>query len=139
MTGLGVAGSYFPHMMSVRSGKFRTPLEVFKDDGLLAKAIESRIIADGKAIRPARGTSSPSGLDPGIGVPADLNHKESDAGVSTDMDELLWFAGLWWWFPTASADLESAEFEWRNGRAYLLKTDGSAVEGIVFAGEVVPD
>ena len=48
MTGLGVAGSYFPHMMSVRSGKFRTPLEVFKDDGLLAKAIESRIIADGK-------------------------------------------------------------------------------------------
>ena len=48
MMGLGVAGSYFPHMMSVRSGKFRTPLEVFKDDGLLAKAIESRIIADGK-------------------------------------------------------------------------------------------
>jgi hypothetical protein len=48
MTGLGVAGSYFPHMMSVRSGKFRKPLEVFKDDGLLAKAIESRIIADGK-------------------------------------------------------------------------------------------
>ncbi len=48
MTGLGTAGSYFPHMMSVRSGKFRTPLEVFEDDGLLAKAIESRIIADGK-------------------------------------------------------------------------------------------
>jgi len=48
MTGLGTAGSYFPHMMSVRSGKFRTPLEVFEDDGLLAAAIESRIIADGK-------------------------------------------------------------------------------------------
>ena len=48
MTGLGVAGSYFPHMMSVRSGKFRTPLEVFEDAGRLAGAIESRIIADGK-------------------------------------------------------------------------------------------
>jgi hypothetical protein len=48
MTGLGVAGSYFPHMMSIRSGNFRTPLEVFEDAGLLAKAIESRIIADGK-------------------------------------------------------------------------------------------
>jgi hypothetical protein len=32
-----------------------------------------------KAIRPARGTSPPSGLDPGVGVPADLSHKESDA------------------------------------------------------------
>lgn len=48
MTGLGVAGSYFPHMMSVRSGKFRTPMEVFEDDNLFPKAIESRIIADGK-------------------------------------------------------------------------------------------
>jgi hypothetical protein len=47
MHGLGTAGSYFPHMMSVRSGKFRTPLEVFEGDDLV-KAIESRIIADGK-------------------------------------------------------------------------------------------
>jgi hypothetical protein len=30
-------------------------------------------------------------------------------------------------------------FEWRNGRAYLLEPDGSAVEGIVFVGEVVLD
>ena len=56
--------------------------------------------------------------------------------VSTDMDELLWFAGRWWWFPTASGDLESAEFEWRDNRVYLLERDGSAVEGIVFVGEV---
>ena len=34
MHGLGTAGSYFPHMMSVRSGKFRTPMEVFEDDNL---------------------------------------------------------------------------------------------------------
>jgi hypothetical protein len=34
MHGLGTAGSYFPHMMSVRSGKFRTPLEVFEGDDL---------------------------------------------------------------------------------------------------------
>jgi hypothetical protein len=29
--------------------------------------------------------------------------------------------------------------EWRDGRVYLLQPDGSAVEGIVFVGEVVPD
>jgi hypothetical protein len=59
--------------------------------------------------------------------------------VSTDMDELLWFAGCWWWFPTASIDLDSAEFEWRDSRIYLLEPDGSAVEGIVFVGEVQLD
>jgi len=59
--------------------------------------------------------------------------------VSTDMDELLWFAGRWWWFPTASTDLDSAEFEWRDNRLYLLEPDGSAVEGIVFVGEVELD
>ena len=58
--------------------------------------------------------------------------------VSTDMDEQLWFAGRWWWFPGSRIDAES-EFEWRNGRAYLLEHDGSAVEGIVFAGEVAPE
>ena len=59
--------------------------------------------------------------------------------VGTDMDELLWFAGRWWWFPTASADLESAEFEWRDNRVYLLERDGSAVEGILLVGEVELD
>jgi hypothetical protein len=48
MTGLGVAGSYFPHMMSVRSGKFRTPMEVFEDDNLFPQAIEGRIEAVGR-------------------------------------------------------------------------------------------
>jgi hypothetical protein len=48
MHGLGVAGSYFPHMMSVRSGKFRTPMEVFEDDNLFPKAIEKRIEAVGR-------------------------------------------------------------------------------------------
>ncbi len=55
--------------------------------------------------------------------------------VSTDMDELLWFAGRWWWFPGARIGAES-EFEWRNSRAYLLEPDGSAEEGIVFVDEV---
>jgi hypothetical protein len=45
---LGTAGSYFPHMMSVRSGKFRTPMEVFEDDNLFPKAIEKRIEAVGR-------------------------------------------------------------------------------------------
>ena len=48
MHGLGTAGSYFSHMMSVRSGKFRTPMEVFEDDNLLPKAIEKRIEAVGR-------------------------------------------------------------------------------------------
>jgi len=57
--------------------------------------------------------------------------------VSTDMDQQLWFAGRWW-FPGSRIGAES-EFEWRNGRAYLLEPDGSAVEGIVFVGEVELD
>jgi hypothetical protein len=48
MHGLGAAGSYFPHMMSVRSGKFRTPMEVFEDDNLFPQAIEGRIEAVGR-------------------------------------------------------------------------------------------
>jgi hypothetical protein len=50
---------------------------------------------------------------------------------------MLWFANRWWWFP-ARIDADS-EFEWRDNRVYLLEPDGSAVEGIVFVGEVVPD
>ncbi len=52
---------------------------------------------------------------------------------------MLWFAGRWWWFPTASADLGSAVFEWRDNRVYLLEPDGSAVEGILFVGEVATE
>jgi hypothetical protein len=53
------------------------------------------------------------------------------------MDAMLWFAGRWWWFPTASTSLDSAEFEWRSDRVFLLALDGSAVEGILFVGEIV--
>jgi hypothetical protein len=56
-----------------------------------------------------------------------------------DMDAMLWFADRWWWFPTASTDLDSAVFEWRNNRVYLLEPDGSAVEGIVLVGDASPD
>jgi hypothetical protein len=41
--------------------------------------------------------------------------------------------------PDRNIDLHSAEFEWRDNRVYLLEPDGSAVEGIVFVGEVAPD
>lgn len=57
---------------------------------------------------------------------------------SPDADEMLWFADRWWWFPGSRIDAES-EFEWRKGRAYLLELDGSAEEGIVFAGKVAAD
>jgi hypothetical protein len=55
-----------------------------------------------------------------------------------DMDAMLWFADRWWWFPGARIGANS-EFEWRDNRVYLLEPDGSAVEGIVFVGEVSPD
>jgi hypothetical protein len=55
-----------------------------------------------------------------------------------DMDAMLGFGGRCWWFPGAQIGAES-QFEWKNGRAYLLEPDGSAVEGILFVGEVAPD
>ena len=55
-----------------------------------------------------------------------------------ETDTMLWFAGHWWWFPGSQIGPES-EFEWRDNRVYLLKPDGSVVEGIVFVGEGVPD
>jgi len=51
------------------------------------------------------------------------------------MDEMSWFAGRWWWF-TGRQITEESQFECKNGRAYLLEPDGSAVEGILFVGEV---
>lgn len=56
-----------------------------------------------------------------------------------DTDAMLWFGGHWWWFPTASTDVDSAVFEWRDNRVYLLEPDGTAIEGILFAGEIAPD
>jgi hypothetical protein len=54
------------------------------------------------------------------------------------MREMVWFAGRWWWFPGRQITAES-QFEWKNGRAYLLKPDGSAIEGVLFAGEVATE
>jgi hypothetical protein len=51
------------------------------------------------------------------------------------MDEMLSFGGHWWWFPGARISADS-EFEWRDHRVYLLEPDGTAREGILFAGEV---
>ena len=55
-----------------------------------------------------------------------------------DTETMLWFAGRWWWFPSAQIGAESV-FEWRDNRVYLLEPDGSAVEGIVFVGEITPE
>lgn len=54
------------------------------------------------------------------------------------MHEMLWFAGRWWWFPGARVGEES-EFEWRDDRVCLLEPDGTAVEGILFVGEVATE
>jgi hypothetical protein len=51
---------------------------------------------------------------------------------------MLWLGGRWWWFPGRQISADS-KFEWRDNRVYLLESDGSAVEGILFVGEVAPD
>ena len=78
----------------------------------------------------------PSGHDSDLRVPADLTKEELDTMPYIDIETMLWFSDRWWWFPTASTDLYSAEFEWRDDRLYLLEPDGSAVEGLLFVGEV---
>ena len=57
-----------------------------------------------------------------------------DAMAYSEMCEMVWFNGRWWWFPGRQISVES-QFEWKNGRTYLLESDGSAVEGILFVGE----
>jgi hypothetical protein len=42
------------------------------------------------------------------------------------------------WFPGRQISVES-QLEWRDNRVFLLEPDGSAVAGILFVGEVVPD
>lgn len=53
-------------------------------------------------------------------------------------DELVRVAGRLWWFPGRQINVES-QFEWNNGRAYLLEPDGTAVEGILFVGDVATE
>ena len=53
----------------------------------------------------------------------------------TDEREMIACIG---WFPGRQISVES-RFEWKDRRAYLLEPDGSAVEGILFAGEIATD
>ena len=53
-----------------------------------------------------------------------------------EMNAMLWISDRWWWFPGSQIGADS-EFEWRGSGVYLLKADGTAVEGILFVGEVV--
>ena len=55
-----------------------------------------------------------------------------------DMDEMLWFADRWWWFPGAQNCAES-EFEWRDNRVFLLQPDSRAVKAIVFVEEIATE
>ena len=55
-----------------------------------------------------------------------------------EMHEMVWFGGDWWWFAGRQIG-EHSEFEWRDDRVFLLEPDGSAVEGILFVGEVTTD
>src|SRR5882672_849199 len=71
-----------------------------------------------------------AGFDAVVGVPAPLIPR-IDAMAYPDTDEMLWLGGRWWWFPGRQISAES-QFEWKNGRAYLLEPDGRAVEGILF-------
>ena len=64
--------------------------------------------------------------------------EESTQMVWQDTQAMLLFADRWLWFPGAQIGADS-EFEWRDNRVYLLEPDGSAVEGIVFVGEIAPD
>jgi hypothetical protein len=52
--------------------------------------------------------------------------------------EMVCVVGHWWWFPGAQIGAES-EFEWRDNRVYLLEPDGTAREGILFAGDVATE
>jgi hypothetical protein len=52
-------------------------------------------------------------------------------------EAMLWFGGRWWWFPGAQIGADS-EFQWRGDRVFPLQPDRSAVEGIVFVGEIAP-
>ena len=55
-----------------------------------------------------------------------------------DPEAMLWIAGRWWWFPHSRISEES-EFEWKNHRVYLLRPDGSTVEGVILVGDVELD
>jgi hypothetical protein len=73
-----------------------------------------------------------------LSIPEALSPEQFDAMAYPHMDEMLWLGGRWWWFPGRQTSAQS-QFGWKNGRAYLLEPDGSAVEGILFVGEVATE
>jgi hypothetical protein len=80
-----------------------------------------------------------AGFDAVVGVPTfviGIFEGERRSRLLRDMDAKLWIADRWWWFPTASTDLDLAMFEWRGNWVYFLEPDGSAVDGVVFVGEI---
>jgi hypothetical protein len=89
------------------------------------------------AARPLPGDRRATGSDDALVISAPLVLRISTLAYPR-MREMVWFAGRWWWFPGRQITAES-QFEWKNGRAYLLKPDGSAIEGVLFAGEVATE
>jgi hypothetical protein len=91
---LGLAWSYFPHSMSVRSGKKRTPLEVFNSDDF-AEAIQRRIEVVGrerltendirKACETFPGTHGVSNFRPSAAAAIYDRYMPQSGGVTWDM------------------------------------------------------
>jgi hypothetical protein len=50
-------------------------------------------------------------------------------------EELVRVGEQLWWFPGKRISVDS-EFGWRDHKVCLLEPDGTAAEGILFAGEI---
>ncbi len=55
-----------------------------------------------------------------------------------DTEAMISIGGRWWWFPGARIDTDS-EFEWRDGKLYLLESNGNIVKGIEVNDVIVSD
>jgi len=95
MHGLGLAGSYFAHSMSVQCGNMRTPLEVFSNDDLFTRAVEKRIKTVGreqltendirKACKSFSGTHAVSNFRPTAAAAIYNRYMPEGGGVTWDM------------------------------------------------------
>jgi hypothetical protein len=93
--GLALAGSYFAHSMSVRSGKKRTPMEVYDKDDLFEQAIQRLIDTEGreqltendirKACKNFSGTHSVSNFRPTAAAAIYDRYMPERGGVTWDM------------------------------------------------------
>ena len=50
--------------------------------------------------------------------------------ASQNSGEMISIGGRWWSFPGAQIEMCSSEFEWRDGKLWLLDGVGNVVEGV---------